>query len=418
MRKFIITIGFFGSFFFPIIVFGQIIDSSAFYMPGEWEPHEAVWVGVNYRSGRDSVTAQIVKAIYEHVQVRLNYKDKAQKDKFNAFLFSLQVDTTKLEWIKDMAPVSFPRDPGPIFLTNKHGEQKVIDFEDNSYGRSHLYKKRLSKYEKLIGRTDRRMAAWFNLPVVRTALVAEGGGIETNGEGVLMSIEETALQRNPGKTLGEIEAEYLRVTHCKKMIWLKRMTLHDKFMPSVFYTDNWFAGGANGHIDEVARFVNPTTILLAKIDEDEKNNPFSIADYEILEEYYETLMQATDANGNPFTIIRVPYPDLSAHALTYVMDKKMRKSFGTKINGPENGDTVRFVPAVSYLNFMVTNGVVLIAKYWKEGMPLREHEKDEEVRKIMEQAYPDRKIVQINPYQINRGGGGIHCATQQQPLRK
>lgn len=403
--------------FFPP-AFSQVEDDSTFYMPGEWEPHEAVWVGVNYRSGRDSVTAHIIKAIYDNVQVRLNFKDTSKKYKFNTFLSSLQIDTTKLEWINDIAPVNVPRDPGPLFLTNKKGEQKVIDFEDNSYGRSHLYTIRLNKNEKLIGKTDLRMAAWLNLPVISTTMVAEGGGIETNGEGVLMSIEETALQRNPGKTIAEIEAEYLRVTHCKKMIWLKRMTLHDKFMPFVFYTNNWFSGGANGHIDEVARFVNPSTIVLAKIDEREKNNPYSIADYDILEEYYETLKQATDVSGNPFTIIRMPYPDLSVHAIPYVIDNKMRKSFGTKIKGPSNGDTVRFVPAVSYLNFMVTNGVVLIARYWKKGMPLREGEKDDEVKKIMEQLYPERKIIQINPYQINRGGGGIHCATQQQPKRK
>lgn len=417
MKRFMIIIGFLSLFVFPLLIFGQVNDSTTYYMPGEWEPHEAVWVGVDYRSGRDSVTAQIVKAIYENVQVRLNYTDNSRKNKFNAFLSSFEIDTTKLEWIRDEAPTNFPRDPGPLFLVNKKGEQKVIDFQDNSYGRTHLYKMRLTKYDKLIGQTDLRMAKQLNLPVVSTTLVAEGGGLETNGEGVLMSIEETALQRNPGKTLAEIEAEYLRVTHCKKMIWLKRMTLHDKFMPFVFYTNNWFSGGANGHIDEVARFVNPSTIVLAKIDEQERNNPFSKADYEILEEYYETLKQATDVNGNPFTIIRMPYPDLNVHAMPFVMDNKMRKSFGTKIKGPVNGDTVNYVPAVSYMNFMVTNGVVLIAKYWKKGMPLREKEKDEEVKKIMEKLYPDRKIVQINPYQINRGGGGIHCATQQQPRR-
>ena len=67
------------------------------------------------------------------------------------------------------------------------------------------------------------------------------------------------------------------------------------------------------------------------------------------------------------------------------------------------------------MNFMTTNGVVLIARYWKEGMPLKEKAKDEKVKKIFEQLYPNRKVIQINPTNINRSGGGIHCATMQQP---
>ena len=70
------------------------------------------------------------------------------------------------------------------------------------------------------------------------------------------------------------------------------------------------------------------------------------------------------------------------------------------------------------MNFFISNDVVLIAKYWKVGMPESEKKKDEEVEKILRQVFPERKIIQINPLAINRGGGGIHCATQQQPKRK
>ena len=70
------------------------------------------------------------------------------------------------------------------------------------------------------------------------------------------------------------------------------------------------------------------------------------------------------------------------------------------------------------MNFFISNEVVLSAKYWKEGMPESEKKKDEEVKKILEHLFPERKIIQINPLAINRGGGGIHCATQQQPKLK
>jgi len=277
---------------------------------------------------------------------------------------------------------------------------------------------KLSKYDTLLNGMEKRMARYLGLETVSTNFVAEGGGLESNGNGVLMTIEETALQRNPGKKLAEIEAEYKRVTGAKKIIWLKQMTMHDKNFSGLSVA-NWAAGGANGHIDEVARFVNPTTIVLAKIDENEiHSNPISKVDYDVLEESYEILKAATDVEGKPFKIIRFPYPDLNVHAVNRVVNDSLRKRIDIDISALKNGDTLKRVPAVGYMNFMVTNGVVLTAKYWKQGMPLREKEKDEEVLKLMQEFYPGRKIIQINPSKINTGGGGIHCATQQQPKRK
>lgn len=403
--------------FLPAVLFSfkEFQQGNDFRMPAEWEPHQAVWVGVFHRAGRDKVSAAIVKSIYKNVHVRLNYSSDSTRNKFNKLLSSLQVDTLKLQWVKDSIDFNWVRDPGPLFLVNKKGEQKIIDFGWNSYGNCYVDNSKLTKTDHIIGRIDKRMADRLNIPVVSTSIVAEGGGLETNGAGVLMSIEETALQRNPGKTLLEIEAEYLRVTACKKMIWLKRMPLLDKSVTGLLIK-NWVSGGANGHIDEVVRFVSPNTIAVAKIDDEErKSNPISKVDYDILEEYCKTIQQATDAEGKPFKIIRIPSPDLNAHAVSYNMDKQMRKNFTDGAPSLRDGDTLKYVPAVSYMNFMVTNGVVLIAKYWKEGMPLKEKEKDENIKKIIGGLYPGRKIIQINPYPINGGGGGIHCATQQQP---
>lgn len=384
-------------------------------MPAEWEPQQAVWVGIFHRQERALVSAAIIKAIYKNVQVRLSYTADSTRNKFNKFLYSAQVDTMRLQWIKDSIAFNWVRDPGPLFLVNKKGQQKVIDFGWNDYGNCYVENSKLSKADHIIGRIDKRIAASLNWPVISTSIVAEGGGIETNGAGVLMSIEETALQRNPGKTLQEIEAEYLRVTACRKMIWLKRMSLQDKSVSGLL-VKNWINSGANGHIDEVVRFVAPNTIAVAKIDETErKTNPISKVDYDILEEYCYTLKQATDADGKPFKIIRIPSPDLNAYAVSYIMSKEMRKDFADGAPSIKDGDTLKYIPAVSYMNFMVTNGVVVIPRYWKEGLPLKEKEKDEKVKQIFEALYPGRKVIQINPYNINGGGGGIHCATQQQP---
>ncbi len=389
-------------------------NSDSFRMPGEWEEHEAVWVGM-LRPSDDSVSAAIIKAIYKNVQVKIPYEYAGIVHSFNRFLAKQQVDTTQLQWVKDSIRTTWMRDPGPLFLINKKGERKVIDFNWNEYGHCFVYNYQLRLSDIITGRIDSRIASYLQLPVVSTSIVAEGGGIETNGEGVLMSTAETALQRNPGKSLPEIEAEYLRVTHCKKMIWLKRMTLHDKSVPGLS-AGNWVGGGANGHVDEVARFINPHTIALAKIDEDERwNNPISTADYEILEECNDILKTATDVKGRPFTIIRFPYPDLNVHGIPLKVTDALRQRFTDKNFNLKNGDTMWRAPAVSYMNFMVTNGVVLSAAYWKEGMPLREKQKDEEARAMLAKLYPDRTVVQVNPLSVNLFGGGMHCVTQQEP---
>jgi agmatine deiminase len=79
------------------------------------------------------------------------------------------------------------------------------------------------------------------------------------------------------------------------------------------------------------------------------------------------------------------------------------------------GDTVIYVPALEYANFIVTNGVVLVSGYWKEGMPATEKLKDQKIQKILKEFYPNRDIIPLDVLPINWGGGGIHCRTQQQP---
>ena len=395
-------------------LFAQKQQVNHFYMPAEWEPQQAVWVGLFGNPGRDTVSAAIIKALHHNVQVRLNYSYAYDKKRNNKFFHSLEIDTTKLQWIEDSVNNSWVRDPGPLFIKNKMGKQKIIDFAWIQYGHHLVYKKKMNTLDIETGRSDIRIATKLNLPVISTPIVAEGGGIETNGEGVLMSIEETALQRNPGIRLDEIEAEYLRVTGCKKMIWLKRMLLHDKTVPDLLI-ENWSSTGANGHIDEAVRFVGTNTIVVAQIDEEERNsNPISNVDYEILEEYCATLKKATDVNGKPFKIIRMPAPDLNVYARSYVLTTSSIKRFSEKFPF-KIGDTVKTVPAVSYMNFFISNNVVLIAKYWKEGMPLKEKEKDETAKNILAGIFPDRKIIPINPLPVNYLGGGIHCITQQQP---
>ncbi len=392
-----------------------------FYMPAEFEPQEAVYVGWFNNPKKDSVAAQIVSALYNSVQVKIFYSKESMKHNANLLLSGYGIDSNKINWIKDTIRYDFPRDPGPIFLINKKGEMKIADFNWNLYGYPYVYNGfQLEKFDTLYGEIDKREAARLGIDVISSEIVNEGGAFEVNGNGVMMAIEETALQRNPGKSINEIEKEYLRLTGSKKMIWLKRAVIHDRAFdgPTV---ENWFTGGANGHIDEMARFVSPNTILLAQINEEERSsNPISKIDYEILEKNFKILQLATDINGERFRIIRVPSPNLNVpdYFTEIIVSDEWRASGSLNLSSFSNGDTIKITKAVSYMNFFISNDVVLSARYWKEGMPESEKKKDEEVKKILLQVFPERKIIQINPLAINSGGGGIHCATQQQPKRK
>jgi agmatine deiminase len=295
---------------------------------------------------------------------------------------------------------------------------KIADFNWNAYGYEYVYKDfRLEKFDSLYGEIEKREAERLGLEVIVSGIVNEGGAMEVNGNGVLMAIKETALQRNPGITLDEIEKEYLRLTDSKKVIWLNRSPISERLFdgPTI---DNWFTGGANGHIDEVARFVSSNTILLAQIDKNDRyQNPISNIDYEILEENYKILKQATDIDGNPFQIIRLPSPNLNLpeYYTEIVVNDEMRKVSGLNLSSFNNDEIIRRTKAVSYLNFFISNEVVLIPKYWKAGMLESEKQKDEEVKNLFVKLFPEKEIIQINPIAINRGGGGIHCVTQQQP---
>jgi len=396
-------------------------STTDFYMPAEFEPQEAVYVGWFNNPRKDSVAAEIVSALYNSVQVKIFYSKESMKHNANILLSGYGVDSNKINWIRDTLHYDFPRDPGPIFLLNNSGEMKIADFNWNVYGYEYVYKDfQLDKFDSLYGGIESREAKRLGVDLISSEIVNEGGAFEVNGNGVMMAIEETALQRNPGKSINEIEKEYLRLTGCKKMIWLKCSVIHDRAFdgPTI---DNWFTGGANGHIDEMARFVSPNTILLAKIsDEERSSNPISNLDYEILKQNYKILQQATDLNGKPFRILRVPTPNLNVadYFTEIIVSDEWREDGSLNLSSFANGDTIKITKAVTYMNFFISNDVVLIAKYWKEGMTESEKKKDEEVKKILQQEFPERKIIQINPLAINLGGGGIHCATQQQPKRK
>ena len=402
----------------PIILSAQSAD--VFRQPAEFEPLESVWLAwpvydyMNNRS-QEPLIIELIRILQPHVRVDLMVQDENEQSKVLQRLRSLGIPTDHLRlhiiphgdiWIRDM---------GPIFLINSQGEMKVADFGFNTWG----YEKQTAQYAMMEEQVDRLVARQLNLDVVRSALISEGGNREFNGKGTMMLTEAVTTQRNPNWTKDQIEYEFKRVFNVKKVIWLPEGVADDQLsfrgkLPGDVFT----VITTGGHIDEFARFADPNTILLTEVSSEEKeNDPIAAISYEHMEAAYQILMNETDQDGNPFNIIRIPYP----HAIYEMMDqydevfqflKDLEYEDGTVIN-PQ--DSIKTIIAASYLNYIIANDVLIIPAYWKPGRSQVIKEKDEKFKQIMQNVYPDKKIVQINPENINIGGGGMHCISQQMP---
>ena len=410
-----------------------------FYMPAEWETHDAVWLGWEKDSTSRFYPAvgKMISALKPHVTVKMAFENDSLKQTAIANLLSMGVDTSGIKMYIMPGERYWIRDHGAAFLVNGNGELAVADFGWDGYGLPAFLELRYEGNMDSVnaawnrnkqsmmktGSVDSLMAVAENAKIIKTDVVHEGGAIEVNGKGTLILCEATVFQRNPKMSREMIESEFKRVLGVSNIIWMKEGLADD---PHYFYrriTGNYVGGGTGGHTDEFVRFVNPTTILLAWVDEDEKDlNPINQMNYARMTENFQILQNAKDQDGKPFAIIKVPLPDLIPEQIIVtkeVVENEFTLDFTPDYFVPSEafqvGDTLLRVPAASYFNYLVTNGLVLLPTYTAAGSS---QEKEEAVRKIFEEQFPGRKIVFIDAMMQNWQGGGIHCSTQQQPSRK
>lgn len=387
------------------------VSKYGYTYPAEWEKQQSVWLAWSGSPDLNIVSTEIIQALLPSTRVDLVVKDKKTLNEASRFLKGYKVDTKKIKFHIYEGANIFIRDPGPLFLKKDDGSAMIADFNWNNYGVDTTR----TAYSLERGGVDKYMAKKLGIKTIKSSFVAEGGGLEVNGEGVLLTFKDTALQRNPGKSLAQIESEYLRMYGQKKVVWLERSPVQDRRTPdNQPLIGNYFGSGANGHIDEVARFVSPNTVLVASYPKPTaKSHAIAKADYLVYEEVAETLENSTDANGKPFTVIRVENPDLS---LFWETSKVKKEDEQYTMHGIKPGETVYQVPAVSYMNFLISNNTVVAPKYWKPGMPEHVKKLDEDFKKVLQNAFPGYTIAQLNPLAVNFWGGGIHCITQQMPL--
>lgn len=336
--------------------------SLGFFMPAEWEKHDAIWLAWPH----DKITfprlnkvenayANIIKAIHKSELVNLFVKDEGMRKRVKAILKKGKIDLKKVKfWVHKYADVWF-RDYGPIFIVNR--EKKIIAMTKwifNSWGNK--YKSLL--YDNIIPNVINQK---LKLKCFKPEMVLEGGSVDVNGKGTLLTVEGCLLNKNRNPKLKKKDAEnylceYLGVSN---VIWLKEGLGDD---------------GTDGHIDVIARFVDSRTVVCAFEDDPRDKN------YKILKENYEILRNSKDQDGKPLRVIKLPMPDFR--------DKNGR------------------LPA-SYANFYIGNRVVLV--------PVFMHKKDKIALKIFQELFPNRKVAGIDCRYVVYGLGTLHCISQQQP---
>lgn len=387
-----------------------------FRLVAEYEPSE--WVWLPFREGpadlggppAENLTYELVRALTPHVKILFDVTDTAQCQKMTELLRQQNIDLDRVDFFITRARAAGAlTDIAPLFLTRNDGELATVDFAWGCYGLVEPGHPQAVED----GRFDRELAHEWQLPILDSSdVVLEGGGIEHNSKGTMLLVEQLALDRNPGMTLAEIEKEHIEKLRLKKVIWLKKGPWEEEYKTTL--PGGVYPVGCGGHIDEFCRFVNDSTIMLAVVDEDERfRDSISAENHRRMEENYQILKNATDQDGRPFHIIRVPIPEPHIFEIKY---EDAGPFYYDYFPGKKSGDAVRVIAASSYLNFLIANDVIVVAKYWKEGRSQEKRRKDEEVLKIFKAAFPEKRIVQVDMEGYNNGGGGIHCYSLNVPM--
>lgn len=337
-------------------------------MPAEWEKHEATWLAWPHNKqdwpGKFTpipwVYIEIIRNIVPGERVRLIVKDAKAKAEAKEFLKRGEVDVSKVDIYIVPSNRGWLRDAGPIFIVNKEGKA-ITDWKFNAW----------AKYSnnKLDDAIPTEVNKLFKLPHFAPEyngkrVVLEGGSIDVNGKGTLITTEECLLskiqERNKGLKREDYEkifADYLGISH---VIWLDKGIVGDD---------------THGHIDDITRFVNATTVVTA-VEKNKKDE-----NYAILAENLKRLKKATDQNGKPLNIVELPMPKP-------VVFEGQR------------------LPA-SYANFLITNSAVLV--------PTFNDSADRIALNILAELFPKRDVVGINSTDLVWGLGTIHCMSQQEP---
>ena len=339
-----------------------------FYMPAEWRRHDATWL----TWPKDPLTwpervpqveeifLQMMAALTPNERVNLLVDDESTEELVRTrcmFPVSQNITFHRIPTVD-----SWIRDYGPNFLVNDNGVVAYNDFIFNAWGNKYADLKRDDAIPALL-------ESRLGIRRFEPGIVLEGGAIDVNGAGCVLTTEQCLLNpnRNPDLTQTEIEEHLKNYLGVQKVLWLKEGIVGDD---------------TDGHIDDIARFVSANRIVCA-VEDDPAD-----ANYEILQDNLQRLRNMTDTRGQRFEVVTLPMPGFVA---------------GSSDASERNLDRL---PA-SYANFYIANEVVLA--------PVFGHANDSRAVEVLQALFPSRRVVPINCEPLVWGMGTIHCVTQQQP---
>ena len=339
--------------------------SLGYSMPAEWAPHRATWLSWPHNLETWPTQLEIVRGVwvrmvsvlspFEHINLLVN--DERTECEVTARLKQAGAVMTNVTLLRIPTVDVWMRDYGPTFVTReaREGPLALNDWIFDGWGGKY------NAYEE-DDQVAREIASRIQVPVFDHKIILEGGSIEVNGAGICLTTEQCLLNknRNPHLSRAEIEQYLKNSLGVDQVIWLGEGIVGDD---------------TDGHIDDIARFVNPTTVAcIVEANSHDEN-------YLYLQENYERLQSATDRNGNKLSLVTLPCP------------------------GPVYYEGSR-LPA-SYANFYIANQIVLV--------PVFDDPNDDKALGILQEVFADRKVIGLRCNEVVAGLGAIHCVTQQQP---
>lgn len=337
-------------------------------MPAEWEPHAATWIAWPHNHADWPgkfvpilwVYAEIVRhlAASERVCILVN---RAARKRAQKILEEAAADLKQIDFLDVATDRVWTRDYGPIFLVNDQGKVAYLDWHFNAWAKYSNWRRDDRVAEKL----GRRLGFRSWQPVVGDKrVVLEGGSIDVNGEGLLLTTEECLLDsvqaRNPELTQEDLETVFANYLGADKILWLGRGIVGDD---------------THGHVDDIARFTSPGTIVVVR--EENSADPNHVP----LEDNWRRLHDFQDQAGKKLEIVPLPMP-----APLWFRGQRL--------------------PA-SYANFYIANDCVLV--------PTFNDPNDRLALGILADLFPGRNIIGIHAVDLVWGLGTLHCLTQQQP---